>query len=831
VLTKEQDDNKADVISESYGWGDPSDVQDANHQIHALMSAEGITYLCASGDEGAGELTQVPYPDDDPDILVVGGTMATTDSTGNRTSEVVWNNNYTAWGIAPPWGTGTGGYSVDPAQCNTGLPAYQKLGTKGVPTNILHRLIPDIAANAGGPGTDSTQIAAFVEFIGGNEYISAGTSCASPLMAGGFGIAEQKLISLGALSADSHGHYRFGRINDLLYSQNQRSDVWFDVVSGTSGQMPNGNQAQAGVGWDFASGLGAINFDAFVNTMLLKLSLSPASVIAGKTTTGTVTLSSAAPTGGTVVTLSSSSANATVPASITVAAGSTSGTFTVTTKAGSPSYSSIIKATANGATQTATLYVSANGLTAFTLNPTTVTGGKTSTGTLTIGNPAPAGGWAVKLTSSDSSQVTVPASVTVAAGATTATFTATTVTYTADYASTITASDASSTKTATLQVLGNSVTGLTLNPTSVIGGTPVTGTVTIASPAPTGGYAVKLAPSNSAYATVPATVTVAAGAKTATFTVTTLATGSTVSVTITASDAVSSKTATLSVMGDKITSVIVTPNNAKSGTSVTGKVTLSSAAPSVGWVVKLTSSSTAASVPSSITVPSGATAANFTVTSTPQSSTITVTITASDILTSKTASLKLGGDSISSLALSPSTVPGGASSTGTVTLTSAAPTGGWLVNLSSSNSAVTVPVSVTVAAGATTATFTATTKVTGGSYTSTIKASDALSSKTATLTVTGGTLASLSFSPNNLVGGQQTTGTVKLTTPAPTGGVVVTLSSGSSLAQVPGTVTVQAGSITAIFVVQTSPSSSNALVTVTASDSANSVSATIGIES
>jgi len=58
VLTQEQDDNKADVISESYGWGFPPADEDANHQIHLMMSAQGITYLCASGDDGTSFLDE-----------------------------------------------------------------------------------------------------------------------------------------------------------------------------------------------------------------------------------------------------------------------------------------------------------------------------------------------------------------------------------------------------------------------------------------------------------------------------------------------------------------------------------------------------------------------------------------------------------------------------------------------------------------------------------------------------------------------------------------------------------------------------------------------------
>ena len=78
--------------------------------------------------------------------------------------------------------------------------------------------------------------------------------------------------------------------------------------------------------------------------------------------------------------------------------------------------------------------------------------------------------------------------------------------------------------------------------------------------------------------------------------------------------------------------------------------------------------------------------------------------------------VKIVAPALLSLTLNPATVTGGADSTGKVTLTAAAPAGGAVVTLTSSNTnAATVPASVTVAAGATTATFAITTNaVTAG---------------------------------------------------------------------------------------------------------------------
>ncbi|HWY53376.1 MAG TPA: hypothetical protein VNZ03_02880 [Terriglobales bacterium] len=78
----------------------------------------------------------------------------------------------------------------------------------------------------------------------------------------------------------------------------------------------------------------------------------------------------------------------------------------------------------------------------------------------------------------------------------------------------------------------------------------------------------------------------------------------------------------------------------------------------------------------------------------------------------------------SSVSMNPSTVTAGNSSIGTVTLNGAAPSGGALVTLSSTNSFVQVPSSITIAAGLTSGTFTAsTTAFTAGTVSAEISAS------------------------------------------------------------------------------------------------------------
>ena len=90
---------------------------------------------------------------------------------------------------------------------------------------------------------------------------------------------------------------------------------------------------------------------------------------------------------------------------------------------------------------------------------------------------------------------------------------------------------------------------------------------------------------------------------------------------------------------------------------------------------------------------------------------------------------------LSSLALYPTSVVGGAASQGTVTLTAPAPTGGVVVTLSDNSSAVSVPGSVTVASGGTGATFTIATTRVYNTQNVIISARYGEVTKTATLTV------------------------------------------------------------------------------------------------
>jgi hypothetical protein len=153
-----------------------------------------------------------------------------------------------------------------------------------------------------------------------------------------------------------------------------------------------------------------------------------------------------------------------------------------------------------------------------------------------------------------------------------------------------------------------------------------------------------------------------------------------------------------------------------------------------------------------------------------------------------------------------------------VTLSSAAPSGGVTVSLSSDTpSAASVPATVTVPAGSTTAAFTIDTYPVAGSIPVIITADHSGVTKTAALTVTASAVSSLAVSPASVLGGIISQGTVMLSGTAPSGGVVVLLSSSApSTAKVPATVTVPGGSASAAFTITTYAVAGSTPVTISA---------------
>ena len=188
---------------------------------------------------------------------------------------------------------------------------------------------------------------------------------------------------------------------------------------------------------------------------------------------------------------------------------------------------------------------------------------------------------------------------------------------------------------------------------------------------------------------------------------------------------------------------------------------------------------------------------------------------------------------LTSIGASPNSVVGGNAATGTVTL-SAAPVAPVTVTLSSASGAVTVPSSVMVAAGATSANFAIATSTVQSQTATSLSASYNSVTKTTTFTVNPqpvvtATLTSLTVSPSNVSGGSPVSATVTLSSAAPVGGAVVTITTLSKLATPPASVTVPAGATSQTFAIPTQSTPRNSSVTIYAKYAGVTQSATFTV--
>jgi len=362
------------------------------------------------------------------------------------------------------------------------------------------------------------------------------------------------------------------------------------------------------------------------------LACAPASVMSGFTTTCTVTLSQAAPSGGSIVTLASSNTGALpVPASVTVPAAATSATFTTTTGSVTTAQTVTVTATLGVSTTTTVTVTPSPRVSSVVCAPVSVVSGNATTCTVALNQAAPSGGSVVTLASSNTAALPVPASVTVPALATSATFTATAGSVSTAQSVTVTAT-LSGSVTATVSVTAlPAVSSLACAPASVTSGAATTCTVTLTQPALPAGGAVALSSNNAAALPVPASVTVPASATSTTFTATagSVATAQTITLTATLG---ASATATVTVAPNpSVSSLVCSPTSVISGAPTTCTVTLNQAALTGGGFVALSSSNPSVmSVPAFVTVASNTTSTTFTATAgivtTPQTITLTATL-------------------------------------------------------------------------------------------------------------------------------------------------------------------------------------------------------------
>lgn len=186
-------------------------------------------------------------------------------------------------------------------------------------------------------------------------------------------------------------------------------------------------------------------------------------------------------------------------------------------------------------------------LTRLTVAPATVAGGLSAKGTVTLSFPAPPPGVVISLSNTNPA-ASVPLSVTVPPGHTTAGFTIPTLSAAGSITGVVSAALGSDLLTASLTVRPIGVKSLSISPNPVIGGVSAAGQVTLECAAPLGGILVALSSSHPGVAAPTASgVLIPAGSKTGSFAVNTVSVAAATHVKFTASANGLAKSTTLTV--------------------------------------------------------------------------------------------------------------------------------------------------------------------------------------------------------------------------------------------------------------------------------------------
>lgn len=376
----------------------------------------------------------------------------------------------------------------------------------------------------------------------------------------------------------------------------------------TTNAVTSGETATVSATYGFVSQAATLN----INKATLSAVSVNSPVHAGFSTTGTVTISSIAPSGGFTVFLSSNNSAAKPDASVTVPAGQTSATYNVTTNGLQSDVTATISATDGSSTQTCQLLVRAPRITTSSISPTTVLPGQGCTWNVSLDAYTLNGGDAIGTSSSNPAVATTPnpSAVSYPQGGNAIN----TSPVNADTLVTFTFTLNGSSSQSTLLVKAAQLSSNALNPGSVFGGSPSTGTVLLTCATGSSGANVALTSSNPGVAKVPANLSISSGQSKGTYTVTTVAVSTTTTVTITASWKGVSKATTLTVKSPQLLSLTfqnslgTTITSSKQGTTVKLKVSLNGPAPAGGAKVTLASTNTKViPVPGSTTVPGGST--------------------------------------------------------------------------------------------------------------------------------------------------------------------------------------------------------------------------------
>lgn len=238
MFTAIMDDNRSKVVN--YSWGSCETTLDSSHaqemdKVFARALAQGVNITVASGDSGSDACqdgsTAADWPAAHPDVIAVGGTTLTLDSSNHITTEAAWNGS--GGGISTLWA----------------LPTWQQqLGGQ-----FVKRSFPDVAFNA---DPNSGQ-AIYAHNSGTAGWLTiGGTSMAAPQWAG--------FLTLVNSARQAQGRAPLAFLNPIIYGMSpaDRAATFHDVTSGSNGTYT------AGPGWDAVTGWGSMQAQALLTYLV-----------------------------------------------------------------------------------------------------------------------------------------------------------------------------------------------------------------------------------------------------------------------------------------------------------------------------------------------------------------------------------------------------------------------------------------------------------------------------------------------------------------------------------------------------------------------------------
>jgi subtilase family serine protease len=231
VLNAMASDNISKVLSTSWGWNINFATDDA---LFKEFAAQGQTNLTASGDDSSLKASG-PWPEEDANIVAVGGTDVSTASPGG------------AWSGETGWSHSAGGPSTDKS---IKIESYQLpfINAANGGSKTL-RNVPDIAANA----DEDMEICADGTCTGGY----GGTSFASPMWAGIIALANQQALADGKAVV--------GFINPAVYALAGGSGYSSDFHDETSGKS---GLYKCTTSYDLVTGVGSPQGQSFINALV-----------------------------------------------------------------------------------------------------------------------------------------------------------------------------------------------------------------------------------------------------------------------------------------------------------------------------------------------------------------------------------------------------------------------------------------------------------------------------------------------------------------------------------------------------------------------------------